>query len=55
MTEAAAQEKFSDAVDALREKDNKKGCRILEEIADKAPPDSRWKEKAENLYSRRCD
>lgn len=55
MTEAAAQEKFADAVDALREKDNKKGCRLLEEIADKAPPDSRWKEKAENLYSRRCD
>jgi pSer/pThr/pTyr-binding forkhead associated (FHA) protein len=55
MSEAVAQEKFSTAVDALREKDNQKGCRVLEEIADKAPPDSRWKQKAENLYSRRCD
>lgn len=55
MSDATAQGKFSDAVDALRDKDTKKGCRLLEEIADKAPPNSRWKEKAENLYSRRCD
>lgn len=54
MSDATAQAKFSDAVDALRDKDAKKGCRLLEEIADKAPVDSRWKEKAENLYSRRC-
>lgn len=55
MSDATAQGKFSDAVDALRDKDTKKGCKLLEEIGDKAPPDSRWKEKAENLYSRRCD
>jgi pSer/pThr/pTyr-binding forkhead associated (FHA) protein len=55
MSEDAAQAKFEDAVDALRSKDDKKGCRMLEEIADKAPPGSRWKEKAESLYSRRCD
>lgn len=53
--DARARELFSDAVDKLRDKDTKGGCRLLERIADQATSDSRWKEKAENLYSRRCD
>src|SRR6185437_14482305 len=54
MTDDQAQQRFEEAVDALRQKDNKKGCKILEEIADRAPPDSRWKEKADGLFTRRC-
>jgi pSer/pThr/pTyr-binding forkhead associated (FHA) protein len=55
LSDEVAEAKFYDAVNAMRDKDMKKGCRILEDIADKAAADSRWKEKAENLYSRRCD
>ena len=55
MTEAEAQTQFEEAVAALRERNNKKGCSVLEDVAAKAPAGSIWKEKAENLYARRCD
>ena len=54
MSDEQAQAKFQEAVDALRQKDNKTGCKTLEEIADHAPAESRWQEKALNLYNRRC-
>lgn len=55
MSEAEAQTQFEDAVAALRERDNKRGCSILATVAAKAPAASLWKEKAENLLARRCD
>ncbi|MCC7074842.1 MAG: FHA domain-containing protein [Deltaproteobacteria bacterium] len=55
MSEAEAQTQFEEAVGALRERDNKRGCSILSTVAAKAPAGSLWKEKAENLLARRCD
>lgn len=55
MSDAVAQQKFADAIDALKAKNNSKGCQLFQEIANKAPPDSRWRAKADDILSRRCD
>ena len=55
MSYAVAQQKFADAIDALKAKNNSKGCQLFQEIANKAPPDSRWRAKADDILSRRCD
>lgn len=55
MSEADAQMQFEEAVTALRERNPKKGCAQLAEVAAKGPADSIWREKAENLFARRCE
>lgn len=55
MRDAEAQQHFSDAVDALRARDNERGCALLTHIVDRSSVSSRWRQKSENLYARRCD
>lgn len=55
MRDSDAQRLFSDAVDALRARESERGCTLLERVADGASRSSRWREKAEALYARRCD
>jgi hypothetical protein len=54
MSDADAQELFAEAVNTMRNKDTKGGCKMLQRIADGAPGESVWKQKADNLIERRC-
>jgi outer membrane biosynthesis protein TonB len=55
MDDAAAEAMFKKGVDQLRSGDQKTGCATLERVGARAPSDSRWKEKAQTLWEKRCD
>lgn len=55
MSDAVAQQKFTDGVDAIKAKNTDKGCQLFQEIANKVRPDSRWRAKVDDIMSRRCD
>ena len=54
MSDSDAQAQFERAIDAFRSKDNDTGCNLLDRVADRAPADSVWKGKAENLFLKKC-
>ncbi len=49
-----AKARFERAIDAFRSKDNATGCKLLEQVADRASADSSWRGKADSLYLKRC-
>ena len=55
LTEDEAETAFEEAVEALKQKDTKGGCKLLERVKNRAPAASVWKGKAESLHARRCE
>ena len=55
MSDEEANEAFEAAVDAFRNKEGDKGCRILERVGARAPSNSVWKSKADKLFGKRCN
>ena len=49
-----AKARFERAIDAFRSKDKGTGCKLLEQVAERAPRDSSWRGKADSLYLKRC-
>jgi hypothetical protein len=49
-----AKARFERAIDAFRSKDKATGCKLLEQVAERAPADSSWRGKADSLYLKRC-
>jgi hypothetical protein len=49
-----AKARFERAIDAFRSKDNVTGCKLLEQVADRASSESTWRGKADSLYLKRC-
>ena len=54
MSDDEAKGRFERSIDAFRSKDDRTGCKLLDQVADRAPSDSIWKGKAEALYLKRC-
>ncbi len=54
MSEEEAATQFDRAVRALQSKDTDAACKLLESIIDRGPRGSRWQDKADSLFSRRC-
>jgi pSer/pThr/pTyr-binding forkhead associated (FHA) protein len=54
MSEEEAATQFDRAIRALQSKDTEAACKILESIIDRGPRGSRWQDKADSLFSRRC-
>jgi hypothetical protein len=55
LSDARAAKMFEAAVNALRDRETAKGCRMLDEIIEQAAVDSVWAAKAGKLSLRRCD
>jgi pSer/pThr/pTyr-binding forkhead associated (FHA) protein len=53
MSDDEARVKFERAVQAFKARDRDTGCKLLEEVADRAPSDSSWKDKADSLFLKR--
>lgn len=54
ITDDDAKARFERAIDAFRSKDKATGCKLLEQVAERAPADSSWRGKADSLYLKRC-
>ena len=54
MSDDEAKSRFERAIDAFRSKDNDTGCKLLSQVANRAPADSAWRGKADNLFMKRC-
>ena len=54
MSDDEAKARFERAIDAFRSKDKATGCKLLEQVAERASRDSSWRGKADSLYLKRC-
>ena len=54
MSDVEAKARFERAIDAFRSKDKGTGCKLLEQVAERASRDSSWRGKADSLYLKRC-
>jgi hypothetical protein len=54
ISEDEAKARFERAIDAFRSKDTATGCKLLEQVAERAPNESPWRGKADSLYLKRC-
>ncbi len=54
LSEDEARSRFERAIDAFRSKDNDTGCKLLSQVANRAPTESAWRGKADTLFLKRC-
>jgi pSer/pThr/pTyr-binding forkhead associated (FHA) protein len=54
LSDDEAKSRFERAIDALRARDTEAGCKLLQQIVQRAAEDGAWRAKAENLARKRC-
>ncbi len=54
LSDDEAKSRFERAIDALRARDTEAGCKLLQQIVQRAAEDGTWRAKAENLARKRC-